>query len=77
MQTEETTLIPSFSRRQEVMERLFNDLQTARFNQLYYQARAKTLRRLIKWANVVAALSASAAFTGLSRDGGTVWLLRR
>jgi len=76
MQTEAKSLTASRSRRQEVMERLFTDLQAARFNQLYYQARATTVRRLIKWANVIAALSASAAFTGLLRGGGTGWLLQ-
>ena len=62
--------IPSSSRRQEVMERLFTDLQVARLNQLYYRARAKRLKRAIMLANVIAALSASAAFTQLLRNSG-------
>jgi hypothetical protein len=68
--------INSGSRRAEIMERLFTDLQVARFNQLYYQARAKSVKRLITAANVIAALAASAAFTGLLRQGGTAWLLQ-
>lgn len=66
----------SGSRRDEVMERLFSDLQVARFNQLYYQARAKSVRRMITGANIIAALAASAAFTGLLRATGTTWLLQ-
>ena len=66
----------SGSRRDEVMERLFTDLQVARFNQLYYQARAKSVKRMITGANIIAALAASAAFTGLLREVGTAWLLQ-
>ena len=67
-------IIPSASslRRQEVMARLFTDLQIARFNQLYYQARAKSTKRAIMASNILAALSASVAFTQLLRNSGTL-----
>lgn len=76
MQTEVEPLDASGSRRQEVMERLFTDLQVERFNQLYYQTRAKTLKHLIKSLHVIAVLSASAAFTELLRNSGALWLLQ-
>ena len=69
------TEIASISRRDEVMQRLFTDLQVERFNQLYYQKRAKSTKRLITLANIVAALAASAALTGLLRNGQGPWLL--
>jgi hypothetical protein len=69
----ETNLGP---RRAELMERLFTDLQVSRFNQLYYQTRAKSVKRLITSANIIAALAASVAFTSLLRAGGTDWLLQ-
>ncbi|HTS77964.1 MAG TPA: hypothetical protein VMG40_17255 [Bryobacteraceae bacterium] len=74
MQTEVEPL--NASRRTEVMERLFTDLQVARFNQLYYQTRSKSVRGWMKRANVIAALSASAAFTGMLKNGGPLWLLQ-
>ena len=55
--------------RVEVMERLFTDLQVERFNQLYYQKRAKRVKRLITLANAIAALSASGALIGLLTTG--------
>jgi hypothetical protein len=67
---ESTNLLTS--RRQEVMERLFTDLQVERFNQLYYQKRAKSTKTFITFANVVAVLAASAAFTGLLKGGNGV-----
>jgi hypothetical protein len=42
MQTKVESLGVSGLRRQEVMERLFTDLQVERLNELYYQVRAKT-----------------------------------
>ncbi len=65
----------SISRREEVMQRLFTDLQVERFNQLYYQKRAKTIKGLITSANVVAAVAASAALTGLLKNGQGVWIV--
>ena len=65
----------SISRREEVMQRLFTDLQVERFNQLYYQKRARTIKRLITSANIVAAVAASAALTGLLKNGQGVWLV--
>ena len=58
------------SRRDEVMEHLFTDLQVEEFNHRYYQARGKTVKRLITLANVVAALSASAVLVGLLKQYG-------
>src|ERR1700735_5672235 len=75
MQLEVETRNPSESRRDEIMERLFTDLQVAYFNQLYYQSRAKSVKRMIRWANVVAALSASVALTTLLKDAGAVGFL--
>lgn len=72
MQTEMESTSALISRRQEVMERLFTDLQVERFNQLYYQTRAKTTKALITFANVIAVLAASAAFTGLLKGGNGI-----
>ena len=73
MQTHPETA--SISRRDEVMQRLFTDLQVERFNQLYYQKRAKTTKFRITSANVIAAIAASAAFTGLLKSGPGLSLL--
>lgn len=54
------------------MERLFTDLQVERFNQLYYQRRARTIKAFITLSNVIAALAASAALTGLLKGGNAV-----
>jgi ABC-type multidrug transport system fused ATPase/permease subunit len=68
------------SQRQEVMERLFTDLQRERLNVLYYQARAAAVRRWIIRANIVAALAASTALgTILKSSAGAgaavLWVL--
>jgi len=63
------------ARRQEIMERLFTDLQVERFNQLYYQSRADSAKFWITVTNVTAALAASAAFTGLLKSSGHAGLL--
>jgi hypothetical protein len=63
------------SYRAEVMERLFMDLQVEQFNQLYYRTRAHTTRRVITTMNVIAALTASAAFTGLLKNSTGGWLI--
>ena len=47
------------------MARLFGDLQTARFNELYYQKRAAFFRKWAKRANVVSALAASLVLANL------------
>ncbi len=73
MQSEMEGATALLSRRQEVMERLFTDLQVERFNQLYYQTRARKTKSLITFANVVAALAASAAFTGFFRGSAGLW----
>lgn len=61
--------------RAEVMERLFMDLQVEYFNRLYYQTRASAIKFWITAFNVIAALSASVAFTGLLRAWGEVPLV--
>ena len=58
-----------------MMERLFTDLQVERLNQLYYQKRAKKIKTRITWANAIAALAASAAFTGLLGGAGGFWTI--
>jgi hypothetical protein len=54
--------------RSELMTRLFSELQTARFNELYYQRRASFFRGLSIGANIVSALTASAALASLLAD---------
>jgi hypothetical protein len=66
----------SLHRRDEVMQRLFADLQVERFNQLYYQKRSESVKRWIICANVIAALAASVALTGLLKGVGGGWLLQ-
>jgi hypothetical protein len=75
MQLEIESPNASRSRRDEIMERLFGDFQVAYFNQLYYQSRAKSVKRMIRWANVIAAVSASVAVTTLLKDAGAVGFL--
>jgi|SRR5208282_418908 len=67
MQTQ--TVAESAPLREELMERLFMDMKVERFNELYYQIRAKTTKHLITSANIVAALAASTALTGMLRNG--------
>jgi hypothetical protein len=73
MQAEAESRRAVTSLRDEVMERLFTDLQIERFNQLYYQTRAKRTKRYIALANIIAALAASAALTGLLKVGNGPW----
>jgi hypothetical protein len=47
------------------MSRLFADYQVARFNELYYQKRASSVRKRATFFKIVSALAASAALTGL------------
>lgn len=68
----ESTNVVAQSRREEVMERLFIDLQRERFNQLNYQTRSSSVKRMSTWSNVIAALAASAALTGLLTGAGGI-----
>ena len=62
-----TAILPPLpqTQREELMTRLFSDLQIARFNEVYYQKRATTMRRFSNGANIVAAISSSAVLVGL------------
>ena len=54
--------------------RLFNEMQVARFNVIYYQTRASRMRQYSTWSNVLATVTSSVAFVGLfsaSTDLGT------
>jgi hypothetical protein len=53
------------NQREELMVRLFGDLQRARFNELYYQSRAASMQGWARALNMVAALAASGAFITL------------
>lgn len=70
---------PVADHREEVMCRLFQDLQVARFNQIYYQERAASLRRLTASAGIVSALAASSAFVSILKGSGlggsAMWLI--
>ena len=53
------------SYREEEMQRLFIDFQTARLNELYYGHRAARFRRAVLTLNIITALSASSALAVL------------
>lgn len=54
--------------RDQVMVRLFSALQVARFNVIYYQRRSAFLRQWSRFANIVAALSASGAVIAILKQ---------
>jgi hypothetical protein len=76
-----TTTAPILETRREItMTRLFGELQTARFNELYYQTRASHFKRIGRWSSIVSALAASAVLANLLHDqsqllgfGPAVW----
>ena len=53
------------TKREELMTCLFRDLQSARYNELYYQMRASTMKSWSNGAKALAALASCAALSGL------------
>jgi hypothetical protein len=60
--------IPTETQREELMIGLFVVMQKARFNVIYYGARANRMRLYATTSNVVAALASSVALVGLLSD---------
>jgi hypothetical protein len=69
MGTIEQALPTERSRRDELMARLFSNLQIARYNELYYSRKSATMRQFSTWSGIISALTASAVLVGMLKDG--------